>query len=360
MAGFRELRNTLRRIYAEFSEKNVTFMAAGIAYNAFISLAPLLLVLLLVVSAFGGGLEERLVALSYRSLPAPIADVVARVFEGDSATSGASAVGLLVLMWGTLKIFRGLDTAFSEIYETVGENSFVDEVVDGLVVLVAMVVAVLATVGVTAVFARLEDVIPFVGLVTPLVLVVGLIFAFFPIYYCFPDVDVDRGHVLPGVVFAALGWSAFQGLFQVYLDLTGGGPESFFGGVIVVVTWLYFSGLVLLLGAVINSVLAGHASGEAGGVGQGASDYETDREESMNRDEFAEYLAALREHLTGHFEEMGPTADEWDSDRFAPPDGDVAVIEQSSPDDDGTRWEVAFRWRSAEGGSNAGASGGDD
>ena len=31
-----------------------------------------------------------------------------------------TVVGLVVLLWGTLKIFRGLDTAFSEIYGTTG------------------------------------------------------------------------------------------------------------------------------------------------------------------------------------------------------------------------------------------------
>jgi membrane protein len=50
-----------RQVAAEFSEKNVSFMAAGIAYNAFVSLAPLLVLLLLVVSVVGGGLQQRLI-----------------------------------------------------------------------------------------------------------------------------------------------------------------------------------------------------------------------------------------------------------------------------------------------------------
>ena len=109
-------RSTIRQagsqIVAEFSEKNVTFMAAGIAYNAFISLAPLLLVLLLATAAVGGGLEQRIVEIANSWLPGPIADVVADVFQEGDGTSGASVIGFVVLVWGTLKIFRGLDTAF--------------------------------------------------------------------------------------------------------------------------------------------------------------------------------------------------------------------------------------------------------
>lgn len=343
MVDVSDLVATGRRVATEFSEKNVPFMAAGIAYNAFVSLAPLLLVLLVVVSAVGGGLEERVVALARTALPAPIADVVASVFAGDAGTTGASVVGLVVLVWGTLKIFRGLDTAFSEIYETTGKNSFLDRVVDGLVVLVAMLVAVLATVAVTTAFAALSETVPFVGLLSPVVLVAGLVVAFLPMYYRFPDTDVGWDHVLPGVVFAAVGWAAFQALFQVYLAFTGGGSGSFFGGVIVVVTWLYFSGLVLLLGAVINAVVGGHTSGKAGGVGRGASGYETRREETMTPDEFAAYLTGLREALTGHYEGMRPTHDQ----RYARPADGVTVVEQTRRDGDDREWSLAFRWRAA-------------
>lgn len=356
MSRLRDLLGTVRRIVDEISEKNVTFMAAGIAYNALLSLAPVLLILFLIITAIGGGLEERILAISDRSLPRPIAAIINQVFKGDTADTGASAVGLIVLVWGTLKVFRGLDTAFSEIYESTAENSLADKFTDGFVVLVSMIVAILATVVLTAVFARFDDVIPFVGVFTSLVLLAGLIVAFLPMYYRFPDVDVEVVDVLPGTVFAAIGWSAFQGLFQVYLTSTGGGPESFFGGVIVVVTWLYFSGLVLLIGAVINSVIGGHVSGDPGGIVSEASDSESEPETTMTRDEFAQYLTGLREGVTGRYEGMRPTAGERNRG-WSPANGDVVVTEESRADEGGTRWEIVMRWQTTEPGSNAGASG---
>ena len=329
-----------KRVFEEFSEKNVTFLAAGIAYNAFISLAPMLVLLFLVVSALGGGLEQRVVDASATWLPGPIADVVAELFQGDQSVGGASAIGLIVLIWGTLKIFRGLDTAFSEIYETVDDNSFGDKMKDGIVVLGALVVALVATVGTSAVFAVLSDTIPFIGLLTPVVLLLGLVVAFFPMYYLFPDKDLEPREVLPGVIFAAVGWAAMQGLFQVYLTFSDPGSGSFFGGVIVVVTYLYFSGLVLLLGAVINAVIGDHATGEPGGVGQGATSYDTERERTMNRSELAAYLWDLRSDLTGYYGETRSDA----LDDHPDPDGDVELIEHSSEEDGKSRWTVTLRW----------------
>ena len=85
-------------------------------------------------------------------------------------------------IWGTLKIFRGLDTAFSEIYETMAESSFPGKLVNGVIVLVAVVIAIVTTVGVTALFARLTNVIHDISTVTPLVLLFGLVAAFLPMY----------------------------------------------------------------------------------------------------------------------------------------------------------------------------------
>ncbi len=337
----------MKTIGTEFSEKNVTFMAAGLAYNAFISLAPLLIVLLLAVSVVGGGLEDRILEIANTWMPGPIAEVIEDIFQDDDEASGASIIGMVVLIWGTLKIFRGLDTAFSEIYETTTENSFLDKFIDGIVVGIAILIAVLATVGVTAIFARLEGIIPYIGTITPLVLVAGLLVAFFPMYYRFPDVPVNWRMVLPGAAFAAIGWAAFQSIFQVYLTFAGDGSENFFGGVIIVITWLYFSGLVLLTGAIINAVIGGHTSGTAGGVGTGASDYTTEREEAYTKREISEYLEVLRTDLT-----TGPWGARTHTDagghrHYPLPHGRVKVIEQSKDLDSREEWSIALRWETA-------------
>lgn len=354
-----------KQLKTEFSEKNVTLMAGGIAYNALVSLAPLLILLVVVVSFVGGGLEEQLVSAAENSLPGPIGDVVTQIFTAGAAT-GVSVIGLVVLIWGTLKVFRGLDTAFSEIYETEDSNSFVDQVVDGLVVLVALIIAIIATIAATTVFGVFADTIPYIGLLTPLVLIAGLVVAFFPIYYRFPDIDLDWRDVLPGVVFAAVGWAALQGLFQLYLAVTSG-SESFFGGILVVITWLYFSGLVLLLGAVLNAVIGGHSSGAADGVGSAAAgDKRVVDATELDRDELASYLRELRTRITGQYEEMKPDATVRTERRpeentevaelegtlrkfrsLTTPEDTVSVIERTSHSDDGGRREqsVTIRWQ---------------
>jgi membrane protein len=250
-------------VFAEVRAENVTFMASSIAYQAFVSLIPLLALVFLVVAVVGDqSLANEITTATRSSLPPSAQELLEGYIQGEAAngTAGAGVVGIVTLLWGTLKIFRGLDTAFSEIYDSEAENSFLDQLVDGLVVLLTIAGAAVGAALATTAFATLGE-IPFVGILSPLLLVGGLVAVFSPMYYLFPDVEgLSARQVLPGVLVAAVGWTVLQALFQVYIAYTGAGATSaqdVIGAILLLLTWLYLSGLVLLLGAVVNAVLAG-------------------------------------------------------------------------------------------------------
>lgn len=260
MAGASEFVAFARAVGAEFSEKNITFLAGSIAYSAFVSLVPLLLFLVFALALLGAGWQDQVLSLVTRNVSPVIGRFIRQIFRSRAGeAAGSSFVGTVVLVWGALKLFRGLDTAFEEIYEADIDPSFVGQLRDGIVVLVSIAVAVAAIVAATSVFGFFSGSVPFIGLLLPFALALGLVVAFFPVYYVFPNVDVTPREVLPGVVVAAVGWALLQGLFQIYVAVsTGGGGTDVVTGVMLLLTWLYFSGVVLLLGAVINAVLGGY------------------------------------------------------------------------------------------------------
>lgn len=242
-----------------FREKNVTFLAGSIAYNAFVSLVPILLFFVLVVAFFGTGWQDQILSTITQNVSPAIGDFIERLFatQADKVT-GSSVVGFAVLVWSALKIFRGLDTAFSEIYEVEADNSIVDQIKDGVVVLVSLLLSIAAMIAATSVFGAFQGMIPYLGALLPFLLALGLVVAFFPIYYVFPDVDVSAREILPGVVVAAVGWALLQGLFQIYVAHSTAGGTDIVTGIMLLLTWLYFTGVVLLLGAVINAVRGGY------------------------------------------------------------------------------------------------------
>lgn len=91
----------------------------------------------------------------------------------------------------------------------------------------------------------------------PLVLTVAPTGVFFPIYYLLPNVDHAPRDALPGTIFAAVGWSVLSTGFAVYVDVVGRDVSGVIGGFLLLLTWFYFSGLTILLGAVLNAVLLG-------------------------------------------------------------------------------------------------------
>jgi membrane protein len=88
------------------------------------------------------------------------------------------------------------------------------------------------------------------------ILIAGLLAAFATLLYLGPDVDHSKWHfVTPGAVVALLAWLAASGLFAVYTSMFGSYNKAWgsLAAVIIMLTWLWLSGLALLFGAELNA-----------------------------------------------------------------------------------------------------------
>jgi membrane protein len=247
-----------RALCYEVWAENLTFMAGSLAYHSFVSVLPLLLLALAVVSSVGDAtLEAGLIDLTGRTLTPGVGELLTAELRRASTSAGVSVVGGLFLLWGTLRIFRGLDTAFSVIYQTESKNTLSDQFVDGLLVLVASVVVIGVVVGAEhAVTAATTGSAGWVA--QRLVLLVGLTLVFVPMYYVFPDQPEMRVvEVLPGALVATLGMLVLQSLLGLYLSIESVAPrQSVIVAFLVFLTLLYLGNFVVLVGAAVNVVTA--------------------------------------------------------------------------------------------------------
>lgn len=250
-----------RAIVTRIQVTEVTFLAAAVAYYAFLSLLPALLLLLAVSSVLGGdALANTLVATTGNFLTPAGEDLVRDAVRNAAGRGGATVVGVAVLLWSMLRVFRGLDVAFLKVYGSDHASTLFDQLRDGLTVVVGIGtgLAIMVGVGTAIAAADLEGMVNVLGFgLLPAVLTV----VFLPVYYIFPDVHVTVREVVPGAVFAAIGWTLLQGGFQLYAA-NAGQYQSYgvLGGALLLVTWFYFAAIVLLAGAVVNVVLAGRHS----------------------------------------------------------------------------------------------------
>ncbi|QSW99118.1 YihY/virulence factor BrkB family protein [Haloterrigena alkaliphila] len=259
-----DVSETLTSVYRTASDRDLSFLAAAFAYYAFVSLIPLVLLALVVGSLLGGeAAAERLIVVAGDFLPAAGEELVTDALTTESGRAQATVVALVVAAWGALKVFRGLSLAFDKVYDEVAEDTLVDQLRDGVVVIIAGAGALVLMIAIGAVLGIAADVVPFAGALGWVTLLLGLVLVFLPIYYVLPPVPVPLEDVLPGAAFAAVGWTILQIGFQIYA--ANAGSYQAYGAVGVVllfVTWLYFAGMLILFGAVLNVVLADRALAE--------------------------------------------------------------------------------------------------
>ncbi|QRV13814.1 YihY/virulence factor BrkB family protein [Haloterrigena salifodinae] len=236
--------------------EQLTLLAAGVAFYGFISLVPLMLLALGLAASIGGeALAERLTSAATDVLTESARELLAETVLNDTGRQSATVAGALGLLWGSSRVLRGLDRAFSQVYGTAGSKSLLDTVWDAMVVFLVIT-------GGLALVAALELLIryvPFLGatIVGPIFVLLGLTVTFLPLYVVFPDADVDLREALPGTLVAAVGWYALSRTFSLYAAFAGDYViYGALGAVFLVLAWLYLGAIILVFGAVLNAVLA--------------------------------------------------------------------------------------------------------
>jgi len=279
-----------RQTLAAARDEQVTFLAAAVAYYAFVSIIPLLLLGIAVGSALGG---EQLVGFVLDGLDQFLSETgqsaVRDALTNARGRTGATVVSVLLLTWSGLKLFRGLDVAFSQIYGVEFVEPLPKQLFDALVVLLTIPLAVAASVAI-GVLAPSLGMVPYVNVTASVTLFLSLTLLFLPAYYVFPDVPMTAGDALPGAAFSAFGWTVLAEAFRAYATVVSLEVYGLLGAALLFVTLLYFGGIVITVGAVLNAVLSGRTDDEA----------EIEREPPDEAPDVAELGAeveALREEL---------------------------------------------------------------
>jgi|AntRauMinimDraft_4_1070384.scaffolds.fasta_scaffold00133_17 YihY family inner membrane protein len=286
----RRAATVVRQTATEARDEQVTFLAAAIAYYAFVSIIPLVLLGVTVGQALGGdALVDAGLQLTEEFLTGAGQDAVRNAITDTEGRAGATVVSVALLAWSGLKLFRGLDVAFSRIYGVEGGEGLVGQLTDAVVVVVTVPVAVVVSAGI-GIAGPVLGLLPFANVTTAATLTVVLSVLFLPAYYVFPDVEMPAQEAVPGAVFAALGWTVLAEGFRFYAETASFELYGVLGGALLFVTFLYFGGIVITVGAVFNAVLSGRTD----------DDMESEREPPDEAPDVAALgaeVAALREEL---------------------------------------------------------------
>jgi membrane protein len=187
-----------------------------------------------------------------------------------AATSGKITFGLIAAIWSASVGISAIQDTLNVVYKIQNTRSYVKARIYaiGLTILLTIIVTVgLATLlGGDVVATQAHRVIHYhllaiaaasvARLIAWLIATALLTLTFAVIYYWAPDFRIRSWHwITPGGALGVLGWLAASLGLRVYIHFFDHFSVTYgsLGAVIILLTWFYITGLMLLLGAEINS-----------------------------------------------------------------------------------------------------------
>jgi membrane protein len=262
----------LKKTINDFLGDDCMTQAAALAYFTLFALPPLLLVIISVVGlvlgheAAQGKIQAQIQGLMGTAAGQQVGTIVAKAGQHTSSGTLGTIVGLVALIFGATGAFTQLQTSLNTVWHvkpdpkaggikafiTLRILSFGMVVSVGFLLLVSLVVsAALDSVGgivaqwIPSIVSRV--LIDVAGFIVSLAIISALFAAMFKVL---PDARLAWRQVWAGAVGTALLFNVGKYLIGLYLGKSGvASAYGEAGSLILIVLWIYYSSLIVLLGA---------------------------------------------------------------------------------------------------------------
>lgn len=271
MAKFniKEVWTFTKEMFSSFSDDNVMSRAASLAYYTVFSLAPILVIIITVAGwflgqeALEGQLFGQLKGLLGAEAASTIQTMVANVSKSEAGTV-ATILSIATLIFGATGVFNELKLSLNQIWDVKAKPkngiwfmirerllSFTMVLSLGFLLLVTLVVnAVVAVVG-NFVASLLPEIGEVAIHVFNAVLSIGIsTLLFAAIFKGLPDVKIKYSDVWKGALFTSVLFTVGKFLIGLYIGQSDiGGTYGAAGSLVVILLWVYYSSVILFLGA---------------------------------------------------------------------------------------------------------------
>ncbi len=258
----------IEEVRSRFRYHNISAYGAQLAYFFLLSLFPFLIFLIAILSNFSISLDGALNTL------AKVAPREAIIIINDYIKSLMStkiinllSISFLITIWSASRAVNALINALNSAYDIQETRSFIKKRVLAILftVLIALSIVlalIIPTMGMDFLlwiskYIILSDfVIKLWYYARWLIITLILFLVLGSLYFVAPNTKTRFAEIIPGTIFAIFGWIAisigfsyFVNNFRNYTLVYGS-----LGAIIVLMIWLYLSGVILIIGGEINSL----------------------------------------------------------------------------------------------------------
>ncbi|MDQ6809400.1 MAG: YihY/virulence factor BrkB family protein [Verrucomicrobiota bacterium] len=265
----------IRRLIWETATDNTTGLAAQMAYQFLFTLAPGLLFLWHLLGLFGTDPAKlhQMLAILKSFLPSDpkvqdILDIQAASVVVTGANGTLASIGILLGIYLGTVFISTISQALSRTHGVVEDRNWWSKYIIsfflifwfGITILFcfnAMVfgetLAGIAEVNFQLTFPLQES----VTFLSPLLTAIALVGLALALYLLTPENYLTIRQALPGAIFFSIGWITVTKLFQFYVTKYDRYNPTYLAlaSIIVLLTWMYLTCLLLLLGGKLNAIL---------------------------------------------------------------------------------------------------------
>ena len=267
--------------YKEVGEDHVMAFAGNLTYKALFAIFPFFTFLLSLLGLFNATdlVNTMLDKISGVMPPGAFNFIENQLLsitqsQAESTFTLGAIISILLALWGVSGAFRSVMEAMNVMYEVDEDRPFWKKYGISIFISLAVIVLMLtafglvifgstvggglaSVVGLGSVFQAVWSIVQWP------ILAFVVLFAFALVYYFAPAARQKWRWISPGSVLAFVFWLVFSFLFSLYVGTFGSYNQTYgsLAGVIILMLYIYYSAVIMLLGAEMNQVIEWHIPG---------------------------------------------------------------------------------------------------
>lgn len=244
-------------------------LASQLAYYLILSFFPFLIFLMTVIGASSLNSIEILDGLR-TILPSTVFDLVESIVREvvDTQYKGLLGISIILTMWTASSGFRAVIKGVNKAHEIKETRSFIKRSFIAMLFTFALVVIIVLTLAMLVFGDLIGDymltILPFHKAISffwniiRYAIIIGMMIGIFAAIYRFtPAKKIKWKQVLPGAIVSTVGWIVVSLGFSYYINNFANYSRLYgsLGAVFILMTWIYLTSMILIVGAEVNSAL---------------------------------------------------------------------------------------------------------
>ena len=268
MSKLKKAVSSLMSVFGMIGRKKVAVYAAASDYFIFMSLVPILMLLVSLVRflPFDQADIMRIFADTVPvSVYSVIDSIVSSIYESGS---GVITVSILLTLFSASSAMRSIMKGLDAVYEVERRENivlfFLRAVAYMLILVLLILLSLVVMVYGSVILHLLRDSLPPDGFVFRLLsstkqlrfifALAVLTLSFLLMYRWVPSGRHKSSGQWPGAIFSALSWAAFSWVFSLYVSISDKfGAFGYIGTIMVAMMWMYYCLMFMLIGGCINA-----------------------------------------------------------------------------------------------------------